>query len=214
MTSKLGSHISSDKSGRTLKAGSRGNRGSVGRELRLDPAVERWFAAAKTEFTQSRSATIPMLQSAQTALGYLPRDAMQAIARHLGVAPAVVEGVASFYAQFRFTAPGRHRVTVCSGTACYVRGSGKLMEDIQADLDIAPGATTADGAVTLESVSCFGACALAPVVVLDDKVLRQQTSASIKKVIQELADKPGTDPKQKKRGQSPNRGPSPRGARK
>jgi NADH-quinone oxidoreductase subunit E len=181
--------------------------------LQLDPAVAQWFAAAKGEFPPSRSSAIPMLQSAQAAFGYLPRDAMRAIARHLRVAPAVVEGIASFYAQFRFNAPGRHRVTVCSGTACYVRGSGKLMEDIQADLKIAPGATSADGAVTLESVSCFGACALAPVVVLDDKVLRQQTGASVKALIQELADKPGTakpgtDPKQKKRGQSP------RGARK
>jgi NADH-quinone oxidoreductase subunit E len=128
-----------------------------------------------------------MLQSAQEALGYLPRDAMQAIARHLVVPTSMVEGVASFYAQFRFEKPGRHRVTVCSGTACYVRGSGKLMEDLQADLRIAPGGTTADGEITLESVSCFGACALAPVVVLDEKVLRQQTSATMRKVIQDIS---------------------------
>ena len=133
---------------------------------------------------------IPMLQSAQAALGYLPRDAMQAIARHLVVPPALVEGVASFYAQFRFNKPGRHRVTVCTGTACYVRGSGKLMDDIQADLKIVSGETTADGAVSLESVSCFGACALAPVVVLDDKVLRQQTSALMKIVIQDISSSP------------------------
>jgi NADH-quinone oxidoreductase subunit E len=133
-----------------------------------------------------------MLQSAQAALGYLPRDAMQAIARHIVVPPSVVEGVASFYAQFRFNKPGRHRVTVCSGTACYVRGSGKLMDDIQAELKIVPGATTADGGITLESVSCFGACALAPVVVLDDKVLRQQTTASLKKAIQDVS--AGPDP--------------------
>jgi NADH-quinone oxidoreductase subunit E len=153
---------------------------------RLEPAVAKWYATHSAEFARTRASTIPMLQSAQAALGWLPGGAMAAIARHVGVAPAVVEGVASFYAQFRFNAPGRHRVTVCSGTACYVRGSGKLMEDIQADLKIAPGKTTADGAVSLESVSCFGACALAPVVVLDDKVLRQQTSASIKTAIKDL----------------------------
>jgi NADH:ubiquinone oxidoreductase subunit E len=132
-----------------------------------------------------------MLQSAQSALGYLPPDAMRAIARHVAVPPAVVEGVASFYAQFRFDKPGRHRVTVCSGTACYVRGSGKLMDDLKADLAIMPGKTTPDGAVTLESVSCFGACALAPVVVIDDKVMRQQTSASLKKAIAAFAAAPG-----------------------
>jgi NADH-quinone oxidoreductase subunit E len=161
-----------------------GSPGGAG--LRLDPAVERWFAAAGAAFPASRSSIIPMLQSAQAALGYLPRDAMQAIARHLVVPPALIEGVASFYAQFRFDKPGRHRVTVCSGTACYVRGSGTLMADMQADLKIVPGGTTADGEISLESVSCFGACALAPVVVVDDKVLRQQTTASLKKVIDDV----------------------------
>ncbi len=130
-----------------------------------------------------------MLQAAQAALGYLPRDAMQTIAHHLVMPPALVEGVASFYAQFRFRKPGKHRVSVCTGTACYVRGSDKLMEDMQADLNIESGETTADGNISLESVSCFGACALAPVVVLDDKVLRQQTSQSMKKAIKNISTK-------------------------
>jgi NADH-quinone oxidoreductase subunit E len=187
---KLGSHVSSKKAGRMRKADAPNARGSGGPGGRLDPEVERWFATAGAAFPSSRSSIIPMLQAAQAALGYLPRDAMQAIARHLVVPPALVEGVASFYAQFRFNKPGRHRVTVCSGTACYVRGSGKLLDDIQADLKIESGETTADGAVSLESVSCFGACALAPVVVLDDKVLRQQTSESMKKVIQDISSGP------------------------
>ena len=187
---KLGSHVSSEKTGRTLEAGATGARGSGGPGGRLDPEVERWFATAGAAFPSSRSSIIPMLQAAQAALGYLPRDAMQAIARHLVVPPALVEGVASFYAQFRFKKPGLHRVTVCTGTACYVRGSGKLMDDIQADLKIVSGETTADGAVSLESVSCFGACALAPVVVLDDKVMRQQTSASMKEVIKDICSAP------------------------
>jgi NADH:ubiquinone oxidoreductase subunit E len=153
----------------------------------LDPEVERWFATAGAAFPPSRPSIIPMLQSAQASLGYLPRDAMQAIARHLVVSPALVEGVASFYAQFRFTKPGKHRVTVCTGTACYVRGSEKLLQGMEADLEIAPGETTADGAVSLESVSCFGACALAPVVALDDEVLRQQTSESMRRVLAGLA---------------------------
>jgi NADH-quinone oxidoreductase subunit E len=205
MTKKSESHATPGKPSRAHNPGWRGNRRHGTRELELTPAVAQWFAAASAQFPHSRPSTIPMLQSAQAALGYLPRDAMQAIARHLGASPAVIEGVASFYAQFRFTAPGRHRVTVCSGTACYVRGSGKLMDDIRADLRIAPGETSADGAVSLESVSCFGACALAPVVVVDDKVLRQQTSASMKKVIGDLgtSSTAGTDPKRENRGQSP-----------
>jgi NADH:ubiquinone oxidoreductase subunit E len=190
---KPGSHVSSEKARRKRKAGAPNTRGSGGPGGRLDPEVERWFATAGPAFPSSRSSIIPMLQAAQAALGYLPRDAMQVIARHLVVPPALVEGVASFYAQFRFKKPGRHRVTVCTGTACYVRGSGKLLDDIQADLKIESGETTADGAVSLESVSCFGACALAPVVVLDDKVLRQQTSESMKEIIQNISSDPSKD---------------------
>jgi len=169
--------------GRTAARKARGRR-SEGK--RLDAEVERWFVKAGAAFPSSQSSLIPMLQSAQTALGYLPSDAMRAIAQHLTVSPAVVEGVASFYAQFRFNKPGRHRITVCTGTACYVRGSRKLLDDIQTDLKIRSGQTTEDGAVSLESVSCFGACALAPVVVLDAKVLRQQTSESMKEVIKDI----------------------------
>jgi NADH-quinone oxidoreductase subunit E len=152
----------------------------------IDPEVEQWLASDGAVFPRARSSLIPMLQSAQASLGYLPPDAMRAIARHLFVSPTVVEGVASFYAQFRFSCPGRHRLTVCTGTACYVRGSGKLLNEVGAELGISSGETTADGAVSLESVSCFGACALAPVVVVDDEVLRQQTSESLKQVVAEI----------------------------
>lgn len=191
------SHDSSEKTGRKRKPG--GPKTGNGKR-KLDPEVEQWFESEGAIFPSSRSSIIPMLQSAQGALGYLPCDAMRLIARHVVVSPALVEGVASFYAQFRFKKPGRHRVTVCTGTACYVRGSGKLMEDIQGDLKIESGETTDDGAVSLEAVSCFGACALAPVVVLDDKVLRQQTSESMKGVIKDISAPPSKDPSDKGAG--------------
>lgn len=201
---KPGSHVSSGKAGRTLKADTPNTCRSSGAGEQLDAEVAQWFATAGAAFPASRSSIIPMLQAAQTTLGYLPRDAMQAIARHLVVSPALVEGVASFYAQFRFNKPGRHRVTVCTGTACYVRGSGKLLGDIQADLKIRSGQTTEDGAVSLESVSCFGACALAPVVVLDDKVLRQQTSESMKEVVRNITAPPSKGKSRKPRSSSAN----------
>ena len=184
---KVGSRRSSRNSGRPSARPAPNGRGGRRPGKRFDPEVEAWLAGARSAFQPSRASIIPMLQSAQAAFGYLPPDAMRAIARHIRVPAAVVEGVASFYAQFRFDKPGRHRVTVCSGTACYVRGSGKLLDDLKADLRIAPGTTTPDGAVTLECVSCFGACALAPVVVVNDKVLRQQTTASLRKVLGELS---------------------------
>ena len=203
---KPGSRGSSTKSGGGGKAAGSNGRGSRAKGQQLAPEVEKWLTAAAGAFPPSRSSIIPMLQSAQTTLGYLPRDAMQAIARHVAVPPALVEGVASFYAQFRFNKPGRHRVTVCTGTACYVRGSGKLLEDIQAELEIGSGETTEDGAVSLESVSCFGACALAPVVVLDDKVLRQQTSESMKTVIEEISSAPAKGGARAKRRASAGQG--------
>jgi len=196
------SRISSKKASRARKDGAPNAGGPAGLEGRFDPKVERWLVAAAPAFPASQSSLIPMLQSAQTTLGYLPRDAMHAIARHLTVSPAQVEGVASFYAQFRFNKPGRHRVTVCTGTACYVRGSGKLLHDVQADLKIRSGETTPDGAVSLESVSCFGACALAPVVVLDNKVLRQQTSETMKDVIQGISEAPSAAKSSKPRSSS------------
>ncbi len=183
---KSGTRASLEKAGHTRKADTGKAPGPGRSQAKFEPEVEQWLADTGCVFPQSRSSIIPMLQSAQAALGYLPRDAMLAIARHLGVPPAMVEGVASFYAQFRFKKPGLHRLTVCTGTACYVRGSGKLIDDLQTDLNIESGETTADGVVSLESVSCFGACALAPVVVVDDKVLRQQTSESLKSVLEDI----------------------------
>ena len=177
---KLASRISTGNEGRARKAdGSDNPRRGEPRAL-LDPEVERWFTAAGAAFPAARSSIIPMLQSAQASLGYLPRDAMQTIARHLVVPPALVEGVASFYGQFRYEAPGRHRVTVCRGTACHVRGSGKLMDELGASLGVEAGCTTADGEFTLETVACFGACALAPVVVIDGTVSGRVNAASLK----------------------------------
>ncbi|MFA5914247.1 MAG: NAD(P)H-dependent oxidoreductase subunit E [Burkholderiales bacterium] len=181
------SHISTGKRGHARKA-DRANKSRRGeRTAQLDAGVKRWFAGAAAMFAPSQSSMIPMLQSAQAALGYLPRDAMQVIARHLSVPPALVEGVASFYAQFRYEAPGKHRVTICRGTACHVRGSGKLMDEIGASLGVEAGRTTANGEFTLETVACFGACALAPVVVIDGKVSGRVSVASLKTEIDQTA---------------------------
>ncbi len=181
---KPGGRIAAGTPGRKIKADSPKARGTARRGPQLDPEAERWLAVAAAGFPPSRSSIIPMLQSAQAALGYLPRDAMHVIARHVRVSPVTIEGVASFYAQFRFSKPGRHRVTVCRGTACYVRGSGKLMDNLQADLRVVSGGTTADGEISLEAVSCFGACALAPVVVIDGTVNGRVSSASLKGLVE------------------------------
>jgi NADH-quinone oxidoreductase subunit E len=184
---KLASNLSAGVAGPAFKAGAANKKNSSRATARPDPAVKRWYAAAADAFAPTQSSMIPMLQSAQAALGYLPPEAMRIIARHLVVPPALVEGVASFYAQFRYEAPGKHRVTVCRGTACHVRGSGKLMDELGASLGVGAGRTTANGEFTLETVACFGACALAPVVVIDGKVSGRVSVASLKAKIDQTA---------------------------
>lgn len=118
-------------------------------------------------FSQDVSSMILLLQRVQEKFGYLSREAIEAIASHLRVSPAAVYGVASFYNQFRFSAPGRCHIQVCRGTACHVKGSLDVLETLQRTLGITPGQTTRDGAFSLETVTCVGACSLAPVVVVD-----------------------------------------------
>ena len=109
--------------------------------------------------------------------------AMQAAARFLRMSESKVYGVASFYSQFYFSPRGRNTLTVCRGTACHVRGSGRLLNDVQKHLGVEPGQATEDLSFSLETVACFGACALAPVVVLNGQVHRQQTPVSLRRLV-------------------------------
>ena len=122
-----------------------------------------------------RGDLIPVLQGVQDAVGYIPREAMSATARFLGVPEAVVHGVTTFYAQFNLTRQGRRRVKVCLGTACHVRGGARILEAIGQKLGIQPGETTEDFEFSVERVACFGSCALSPVVMIDGKVHGRMT---------------------------------------
>jgi len=129
---------------------------------------------------------LPSLQRIQRELGYLPKEAVPAVAVVAGVPESHVYGVATFYAHFKFTPPGKHHVTVCCGTACHVRGSSKLVGDLQDRLNIKPGETTPDGNFSLETTACFGSCALAPVIVVGGKVQGRMTRSRIMKTIDAL----------------------------
>ncbi len=126
---------------------------------------------------------IPALQAVQEKFGYLPEIAMEEIGRLAGVSPNVVYGVASFYAQFRFFKPGEHMIKVCLGTACHVRGATTLVESLERELGIKAGNTTHDGKFSLETVRCFGSCALAPVIVFDEEVYGNLTTAKTKDIL-------------------------------
>lgn len=126
---------------------------------------------------------IPALQAVQEKYGYLPEVAMEEIGRVAGVSPNVVYGVASFYSQFRFVKPGEHMIKVCLGTACHVRGAAGLVESLERELGVESGKTTTDDKFSLETVRCFGSCALAPVIVFDEEVYGNLTTAKTKEIL-------------------------------
>ncbi|MGB2885774.1 MAG: NAD(P)H-dependent oxidoreductase subunit E, partial [Dehalococcoidia bacterium] len=122
-----------------------------------------------------QSELIPILQRVQGELGYLPELAMRQVAGFVGVPDSKVFGIATFYAQFKLVPTGRKIIRVGRGTACHVRGSTRLLNEMEKELGIGPGETTPDLEYTLETVACFGSCALAPIVVVDDKVHGRMT---------------------------------------
>ncbi len=116
---------------------------------------------------RTRDALIPMLQQVQGEFGYLPPEAMDAAARYCRMSPVEVYGVATFYAQFKFSPIGRNTVMVCQGTACHVMGGARILDEVKTQLGVRPGETTKNMDFTLETVACIGACALAPAMVVN-----------------------------------------------
>jgi NADH:ubiquinone oxidoreductase subunit E len=135
-----------------------------------------------------KGALIPALQVVQENLGYISEDAVMHISRLLDVSPSEVFGVATFYAQFRFTPPGEHTVKVCLGTACHVRGGEEILDNVSREVGVKSGETSKDGKFSLERVACFGSCALAPVMVVDKDVYGRLTIQKAKEIIGQYRD--------------------------
>ncbi len=123
------------------------------------------------KYAEQQGTLIPILQAAQTTYGYLPGEVLKLIADRLGVSLGKVYGVATFYAQFYLERRGRHVLKLCDGTACHVKGTPTLMNAVEDEFKVQPGETTNDGELTVEIVYCMGSCALAPVAVLDGRVM-------------------------------------------
>ena len=134
-------------------------------------------------FTHEKANLIPILQQVQLELGYLPVEALKRIAWYLKVPEPNVFGVVTFYAQFNLTPRGRNIVRVCRGTGCYVKGSPRIVEELEKALGVKEGGTTPDMEYTLETVACFGSCALAPVMVVNDKVYGRMTVQKAKEIL-------------------------------
>jgi NADH-quinone oxidoreductase subunit E len=148
-------------------------------ETRLTARLEKVLTA----YTGTKSELIPILQDVQQVFGYLPEEAMSRIAGFVGVPECTVYGVATFYAQFKFVPVGRNVIKVCRGTGCYVKGAPRILDEIEKLLGIKDGQTTPDMEYTLETVACFGSCALAPVVVVNDRVYGRMTPDKVKEIL-------------------------------
>lgn len=140
-----------------------------------------------------KSNLIAILQKVQEEFRYLPEDVMTYIGTKIeGLSPATVFGVATFYAQFSLEPKGKYEIKVCDGTACHVRGSMPVLNAVRARLSIKEGQLTTDnGLFSLETVSCLGACGLAPVVVINEKVYPQMTSDAVKIVLDTIMQEEG-----------------------
>ncbi len=134
---------------------------------------------------------MPILQEAQEIYGYLPIEVQTMIADGLGISLSEVYGVATFYSQFSLTPKGEHRVSVCLGTACYVKGSDKILEAVEKRLGIKSGECTPDGLFSIESCRCVGACGLAPVMMVDEDVYGKVTPEQVDAIIDSYLTKKG-----------------------
>jgi NADH-quinone oxidoreductase subunit E len=134
-------------------------------------------------FKGTKDQLIPVMEAAQDEFGYLPKEVMHEISRFLKVPESNVYGVATFYALFRLTPRGKKMVSVCRGTACHVRGGAHILQEVEKRLGIKPGETASDMEYSLETISCFGSCALAPVMVINKVVYGRMTPAKVEQIL-------------------------------
>lgn len=143
-------------------------------QTEVKTAVDKIIDNAK----EKRGGLMVVLNETQRQVGYLPKEVQAYIARRMNVPPSVVYGVVSFYSFFTMIPRGKHLIKVCMGTACYVKGAGKLLDDVANALNIEVGKTTEDDMYTLEACRCLGVCSQAPAVMIDDDVVGKVTIKS------------------------------------
>ena len=138
-----------------------------------------------SRYSGEKSDLIPILQEAQESFGYLPEGVMQKIARFLRLPESTIYGVSTFYAQFKLTPTGKRLVKVCRGTACHVRGGARILREVEKQLGIKSGETSSDLSYSLETIACFGSCALAPVMVVNKNVYGRMTTTKVGQILAE-----------------------------
>lgn len=147
----------------------------------LDPIIEK--------FGHSSVNLISILQNAQEIYGFLPKTIIYYVAEKLGISPADVMGVATFYSQFRLAPIGKYLIMSCQGTACHVNSSERIFDTIKNYLGIDDGETTKDGLFTVEKVACLGCCSLAPVIMINGQAYGSLTPEKVTAIIKNIQEK-------------------------
>ena len=132
---------------------------------------------------EDKGALMPVMHEAQEIYGYLPVEVQTVIAEKLNIPLAEVYGVATFYSQFSLNPKGKHQISVCLGTACYVKGSDKILEVLERELKIKCGECTPDGNFSIDSCRCVGACGLAPVMIIDGEVYGKLKEGEVEEIL-------------------------------
>jgi NADH-quinone oxidoreductase subunit E len=135
------------------------------------------------KYGRDKGMLVAILQDVQSAVKYLPEEALIQISRGLGIPLSQVYSVATFFKALSLEPRGRHLINVCLGTACHVRGAEKVLDKIERDLEISTGETTADLKFTLETVNCVGACALGPIVIIDEEYHGEMTTDKVEAML-------------------------------
>ena len=130
-----------------------------------------------------KGAMMPILQEAQGIYGYLPIEVQKIIADKTGVSMEEIFGIATFYSQFKLNPDGKYAISVCLGTACYVKGSGEVLEEISKELGVPVGSTSPDGKYSVEATRCLGACGLAPVMTVNGEVYGSLKKSDVKTIL-------------------------------
>ena len=147
-------------------------------------AQEEQLSAVIEELRDTPGALMPILQKAQDIYGYLPVEVQRMVALKLGVSVEEVYGVSTFYSQFALNPKGSVAIAVCLGTACYVKGSGEILDRICEVLGMPAGATSSDGKYSIEATRCIGACGLAPVLTINNEVYGRLTKADVDGILE------------------------------
>jgi len=158
-------------------------------EIKLSEEHVDQLKSICAEYNNDPGELISILHKSQNSLGYLPSEVQKVIAHQLHMPVSKVYGVVTFYSFFTMIPKGRYPISICNGTACYVRGAEKVVDEFKRILGINVGESTLDGKFSLSSLRCVGACGLAPVVLIGDKVYGRVTPDKVREILNEYTDK-------------------------